>query len=92
MTLQNRDIYRAHGQARRGKFGSDAWLAATLADVAFDEMSARARKAGFKVPGDDRAENFIVEAFKLSCYAVGVDLNDLVATVTRLDRYTEDKL
>ncbi len=77
MAVANRELHAVYAAARHGKLGEmcpQVREAAYAADQAYEVINTQISN----VPNDDRAENFICEAFALGCTAFGVEWKNLV--------------
>lgn len=82
MTILNRDLAAVYAAAAAGQLGRDASKAAAAADLAYVAIRTRIGT----IPNDDRAENFVHQAFAFAMTAVGLDWRTLVPAARNFDR------
>jgi hypothetical protein len=81
MTIKNNELHTVYEAAREGKLGEvcpQIKHAADAADRAYEALRNHCDTFGYRAPGDDRAENFICDAFQLACEAVEIDWKSLI--------------
>lgn len=82
MTILNSDLAAVYTAAADGKLGRDARKAAAAADLAYVAIRGRIATA----PNDDRAENFVHQAFAFALTALGLDWRTLVFAARNFGR------